>query len=253
MNYIKALRDWSDSWERTILESKEFGTNKTTWVAAVRTGEQFALTHKDIVQRIQHEIIDPMIEFNKQNYAKSVVHAKKVKEFEKDFEHIQKPWLKLLSKIKDAKAAYQERHEKLIQAERAQQIIKSNPGASPEEKTEVQQTVNAYMKECAHLRSKYEKTFEEMKQLRPQYEKDMKKVLDRMHDFERERLNKFKQLFTAFHSVINIQNNQHIIEMPTKFQNAIASHDPDKDIQWWNRHYGSATVTHWPQFEELTD
>ncbi|CAF4702905.1 unnamed protein product [Rotaria sp. Silwood1] len=252
-DYIAAIYNWSKIWQKEINESQEFGTNKKTWLAAIRAGAQAAYTHTDIVERIQNDVIDPMIAFKKQNYAKSIIHIRKIKEFEKEFENLQKPWLKLLSKINDAKESYHEKHRKLKKAEQAKKIIDSNIGATEEEKTETQTSVNVYTKESANLRSKYEQLINEMKDLRPHYENSMKRVLDRTHEFERERLNKFKQLFNAFYNAINIQNDPYIIEMSTAFQNAIAAHDIEADIQWWNKHYGSDTNTSWPEFEELSD
>ncbi|CAF4831297.1 unnamed protein product, partial [Rotaria sp. Silwood2] len=167
--------------------------------------------------------------------------------------NLQKPWLKLLSKINDAKESYHEKRRKLKKAKQAKKIIDSNIDATEEEKTEAQTSVNAYTKESANLRSKYEQLINEMKDLRPPYENSMKRVLDRTHEFERERLSKFKQLFNAFYNAINIQNDPYIIEMSTAFQNAIAAHDIEAGIQWWNKHYGSDTNTSWPEFEELCD
>ncbi|CAF3777846.1 unnamed protein product, partial [Rotaria sp. Silwood1] len=237
-DYIAAIYNWSKIWQKEINESQEFGTNKKTWLAAIQAGAQAAYTHTDIVERIQNDVIDPMIAFKKQNYAKSIIHIRKIKEFEKEFENLQKPWLKLLSKINDAKESYHEKRRKLKKAEQAKKIIDSNIGATEEEKTEAQTSVNVYTKESANLRSKYEQLINEMKDLRPHYENSMKRVLDRTHEFERERLNKFKQLFNAFYNAINIQNDPYIIEMSTAFQNAIAAHDIEADIQWWNKHYG---------------
>ncbi|CAF3398374.1 unnamed protein product [Rotaria sp. Silwood2] len=252
-DYIAAIHNWSKIWQREINDSQEFGTNKKTWLATIQAGEQAAYTHTDIVERIQHDIIDQMITFKKQNYAKSIIHIKKIKEFEKEFENLQKPWLKLLSRINDAKESYHEKRRKLKRAEQAKKIIDSNTGASEEEKTEAQMSVTAYARESTTLRIKYEQLINEMKDLRPNYENGMKRVLDRTHAFERERLNKFKQLFNAFYNAINIQNDHHFIEMSTAFQSAIAAHDIEADIQWWNKHYGSDTNTSWPEFEDLSD
>ncbi|CAF1458562.1 unnamed protein product, partial [Rotaria sordida] len=151
--YIMAIQNWSKMWQNEINESQEFGTNKKTWLAAIRAGEQAAYTHTDIVERIQHDVIDQMVAFKKQNYAKSIIHIRKIKEFEKDFENLQKPWLKLLSRINDAKESYHEKRRKLKRAEQAKKIIDSNTGASEEEKTEAQISVNAYARESATLRN----------------------------------------------------------------------------------------------------
>jgi hypothetical protein len=251
--YITAINNWSKTWQKQIADSKEFGTNKKTWLATVRAGEQAAQTHADIVERIQHDVIDQMVAFKQHNYERSIIHVKKIKEFEKEFESLQKPWLKLLSKINDAKEAYNEKRRKLTRAKQAKKIIESDTGASEEEKTAATLSVNTCAKETAILRSNYEQLIDEVKNMRPDYETGMKRILDRTHTFERERLSKFKELFNAFYNAINIQNDHHLIEMSTAFQTAIASHDTEADIQWWNEHYGSDTNTTWPEFEDLND
>ncbi|CAF5201219.1 unnamed protein product, partial [Rotaria magnacalcarata] len=148
-DYISAIHDWSQSCQKQIQDSKEFGTNKMAWLATIRTGEQAVRTHTDMAERIQHDAIDQMIAFKKHNYAKSIVHVKKIKEFEKEFENLQKPWLKLLSKVKDAKESYHEKHRKLDRAEKAKKIIESNTGAAEEEKKEAQLSVDVYTRESA--------------------------------------------------------------------------------------------------------
>ena len=252
-DYIAAIHDWSKTWQREIADSQEFGMNKKTWLSTIRAGEQAALTHSDIVERIQHDVVDPMVAFKKQNYAKSIIHIRKIREFEKEFESLQKPWLKMLSKINDAKEAYYQKRQKFKRVEQVQKIIDSDIGVSDEQKTEAHMSVSNYARESAMLRKKYEELIDEMKNLRSNYEAGMKRVLDRTHAFERERLNKFKQLFIAFHNAINIQNDPHLTEMSIAFQKAIASYNIESDIQWWNEHYGSDTNTAWPEFEDLSD
>lgn len=249
-NYISELDKWSSVSIKEISHSKEFGTNKKAWIDTIRATADMAKIHMDIVQRLQENVIDKMVNYKKENYGKSVLHVRKFKEFERDFEQTQKPWLKLLDKIQKAKKEYQDAQRQLKKAETAEKIIESDQGAEPDQKNKVKLSVSTYKKECEAVKSKYQQYIEEMKNSRPNYENSMKEVLDRTHDFERKRLKQYKTLFQALQQSILIDNDHHLKAMTESFTKAINSHDADKDIQWWNSHFGSDTNTAWPSFEE---
>ncbi len=250
-NYIAELEKWAATSIKDISQSKDYGTNKKAWMDSIRASKELANTHADIVQRLQENVIDKMVNYKKENYGKSILHIKKIKEFERDFEQAQKSWIKLLDKINRAKKDYQEAHRQLKKAETAEKIIDSDHGAEEEQKTKVKLSVSTYKKEFESTRSKYQQHIEEMKNSRPNYENSMKEVLDRTHAFERKRLAQFKSSFTTLHQALLIDKDSHLTDMTESFNKAIASHDIEKDIQWWNSHFGSDTNTAWPSFEEL--
>ncbi|UJR33593.1 hypothetical protein I4U23_021030 [Adineta vaga] len=252
-DYINNLEKWSAASIKEIGQSKEFGTNKKVWIESIRASKEIGDTHADIVKRIQENVIDKMVNYKKENYGKSILHVKKIKEFERDFEHAQKSWIKLLDKINRAKKDYQDAHRQLKKAETAEKIIESDRGAEDEQKTRVKLSVSTYKKESEALKSKYLQSIEEMKNSRPNYENSMKEILDRTHSFERKRLAQFKLLFTALHQALLIEKDPHMALMTENFNKSLTGHDIDKDIQWWNSHFGSDTNTAWPSFEDLKD
>jgi len=235
-DYIADLEKWAATSIKEISQSKEI-----------------AGTHTDIVQRLQENVIDKMVSYKKDNYGKSILHVKKIKEFERDFEQAQKSWVKLLEKINKAKKDYQDAHRQLKKAEIAEKIIESDRGAEDEQKTKVKLSVSTYKKECDAVRSKYKQYIEEMTNSRPNYENGMKEVLDRTHAFEKKRLTQFKTSFTALQQALLIDKDPHLAGMNEAFTKAINSQDIEKDIQWWNSHFGSDTNTAWPSFEELKE
>jgi hypothetical protein len=89
-NYISELEKWATSSIKDISQSKEFGTNKKSWCDAIRASKEIADIHVDLVKRLQENVIDKMINFKKENYGRSILHVKKIKEFEHDFEQAQK-------------------------------------------------------------------------------------------------------------------------------------------------------------------
>jgi hypothetical protein len=222
-------------------------------MASIRAGEQMATSHSDMVTRIQQDVIDKMVTYKKENYDKSHAHMKKSKEFERDFEQAQESWLKLLDKINDAKKSYQDMHRRLKRAQCAEEIVSYDTGATVEQITKVRKVVSSYTEESGELKNKYQLLIEEMENTRPYYENSMKEILDRTHDFERKRLNQFKVLFTTLHDAIYVRMVANLTEISAEFQRALEYHNIDRDIQWWNAHYGSDTNTSWPSFEELND
>ncbi len=252
-NYIADLEKWSATSIKEISQSKEFGTNKKAWIESIRASKEIANTHNEIVQRIQENVIDKMANFKKENYGKSILHVKKIKEFEHDFEQVQKSWVKLLDKINKAKKDYHDAHRQFKKAETAEHIIDSDRGAEEEQKQKLKLSVNTYKKQADALKSKYQQYMNDMTNSRPNYENAMKEVLDRTHTFERKRLAYFKLLFEALHQSLIIDKDPHLGAMTKSFEKAIGSHDIDKDIQWWNSHFGSDTNTAWPSFEEAKD
>jgi hypothetical protein len=252
-DYVADLEKWAATSIKEISQSKEFGTNKKSWIESIRASKEIADTHTDIVQRLQDNVINQMVTYKKENYGKSILHVKKIKEFERDFEQAQKSWVKLLDKINKAKKDYQDAHRQLKKAEIAEKIIESDRGAEDEQKTKVKLSVSTYKKECDALRSKYKQYIEDMTNTRPNYENGMKEVLDRTHTFEKKRLAQFKALFTALQQALLIDKDPHLASMNEAFTKAINSQDIEKDIQWWNSHFGSDTNTTWPSFEELKE
>ena len=250
-DYIASLEKWSASSIKEISQSKEFGNNKKAWIESIRASTEISKTHVDLNKRLQENVIDKMVAFKKENYGKSILHVKKFKEFERDFENVQKPWTKLLEKINKAKKCYHDSQQKLKQAEKAQKFIESDHGAEEEEKTKAKLSVSSYKKESESSKSKYQQYIEEMKNSRPNYENAMKDVLDRTHAFERKRLTQFKTLITALQLALAIDKDPHLAETAGLFAKSLASHDTEKDIQWWNEHYGSDTNTAWPSFEDV--
>jgi hypothetical protein len=161
--------------------------------------------------------------------------------------------VKLLEKINKAKKEYQDAHRLLKKAETAEQIIDSDRGADDDQKAKLKLSVSTYRKQEEALKSKYQQYINDMTTNRPNYENSMKEVLDRTHKFEQKRLDYFKISFKALHQALLIDKDPHLIAMDKAFKETIESQSAEKDIQWWNSHFGSDTNTAWPTFEELKD
>lgn len=251
--YVAQLEKWATSSIKEISQSKEFGTNKKSWLETIRASKEIGKTHEAMAQRIQETVVDKMVTYKKDNYGKSIVHVKRIKEFERDFEQAQKSWLKLLDRINKAKRDFQDAQRALKKAEAAEKIVESDQGAEEDQKNKAKLSVSTHKKECEALKSKCQQYMDEMRNARPNYESSMKEILDRTHAFERKRLEKFVELFGALHQSMIIDKDPNLKTMSDIFASAVSSHNISEDIKWWNAHYGSDTNTAWPTFEALKD
>ncbi len=249
-DYVAAIHKWSTAAEKKIQHLAEFGTNKRAWLDSIRASELIAKSHNDIAEGIQRNVVDTMMSYERENYSMSILRIKIVKEFEKEFENIQKPWLKLLDKLERAKKSYHEACRKLKKAEAAENSRKSDTSASKEQKNDVAGADSAYSKELMVLRCEYKKLFDEMENSRPAYENSMKEILNRMNHIERQRLGLFKVLLNAFHDAVNIERNLYLTKMSTDMKKAIESHDIEGDLQFWQHYYASDAHNSWPLFED---
>lgn len=250
-NFSESLHNWSTTSQKKICQSKEFGTTKVAWLESIRAVENLAIRNENINRDIHNNVIDKLASYKSSNYAKSLVHVKKLKEFEKDFKKTQKPWLELIDQINEAKEAFHRVGRKLHNAKRAQHVIESDLGYSAEDKEKAKDSVKRYENEEKEHRTKYLKLIDEMKEKKPTYEENMFKVLSRTDDFERQRYNHFKSIFKALQDATSITNDTCHTEMFDAFNKAINEHNIDKDIDYFNQHYGRNTKTKWPVFEDL--
>lgn len=239
--YASAVEKWAVTSEKHIVGSKEFGSNKKAWIESIRASKELAAVHSDIAQRIKETVVDKMTAYKKENYGKSIVHVKKIKEFEHDFEQAQKSWLKLKDRISKAKKELEDAEKQFRKAERAEKIIDSDRGIDEAEKKQIKLSVDSYRKQTEASKSKHDQLLVELENARPGYERAMVEVLERTHTFERKRLEQIKILLTAFHQALIIDKDPHLATMSELFTKAINLHDVERDIDWWNSHYGNGS------------
>ena len=252
-NCSQAIRHWSKTSQRQIIQSKESGTNRTAWINSIRAVEKLAERNEDIMTNIQKNVLDKMAAHKNSKYEKTFIHVKKIKEFEKEFKKIQKPWLELSSKLDEAKQSYEHANYKLRQAKRLQYILESDVGTSIESKQKVKYSIANYEAETNANKIKYKKLSRDINEKQSTYEGEMFNVLARMDDFERDRLNHFKATLIALQKATSIENDTRHVEMFNAFEKAINGHSTDSDIEFFNEHYGRETKTKWPVVEDFDE
>ncbi|CAF0771273.1 unnamed protein product [Didymodactylos carnosus] len=248
MAYVNSLKTWSKKWHGELVKSQEYGTNKKVWDQTVTTGEQMADVHSTMASNLSDSIIPKLRQWRKDNYEKSLIHYKKTKEFEKDFDSVQKSWTKLLDKIQESKQSYYQACKTLKQTE-----INERNATDDDQRRKLADKVDVAKREVSFARTKYEQTLKDMIDQRPHYEQQMAEVFQRTQQFEKKRLDFFKETYSEYGKSLDINNNPILRKMYDDYQQNLQTHDSQQDITWWDQNYGTQTNCRWPEFEEYRE
>lgn len=251
-SYVNALRSWSRKWHGELTKLSEYPSNKKVWDQIVSTGEQMADIHQTIASNLHDNIQPKLKQWRKDNYEKSIINYKKSKEFEKDFEHIQKPWNKLLASINDAKLNYHKLVKQLKQSEQEKMLITAEtPGEMQK------QIVDDYIQiklDLDSARTKYEHLLEDVassSECRQRYEANMIEIFQRTQAFENKRLEFFKEIFTEY--IKTLQQQALFNKMLDDYVRVLYTHKSQVDLDAWEKTYGPGSSSTYPIFEEFQD
>ncbi|CAM4871507.1 unnamed protein product [Rotaria socialis] len=234
LDYSNELRSWSRKWHGELVKSNEYGTNKQVWDQSVATGEQVAEVHSTLSSSLSDSLIPKLRQWRKDNYEKSLIHYKIVKEFEKDFIDAQKSWSKLLEKISENKSTYYAACKTTKLADEAERT------ASEEQRKKLADKAEVARREVGFAKTKYEQAINEAREQRPRYETSMKEVFDRTQTFERKRLEFFKETFDEFYKLVETmtQDNSILKKMIEDYKTSLSTHNIEQDLTWWDENYG---------------
>ncbi|CAM4756669.1 unnamed protein product [Rotaria magnacalcarata] len=234
LDYSNELRSWSRKWHGELVKSNEYGTNKQVWDQSVTTGEQVAEVHSTLSSSLSESLIPKLRQWRKDNYEKSLIHYKIVKEFEKDFIDAQKSWAKLLEKISENKSTYYAACKTTKLADEAERT------ASEEQRKKLADKAEVARREVGFAKTKYEQAINEAREQRPRYETSMKEVFDRTQTFERKRLEFFKETFDEFCRLVETmtQDNSILKKMIEDYTTSLSKHNIEQDLTWWDENYG---------------
>jgi len=250
--YVNALRAWSRKWHGELIKLTEYSSNKKVWDQIVSTGEQMADIHQTIASNLHDNIQPKLKQWKKDNYEKSIINYKKSKEFEKDFEHIQKPWLKLLESINETKQNYYKLTKLLKQCD--QQKL-SMPAETPAETQK--QIVDHYIQvklDVDAARTKYQHLLRDVApgaEPRQRYEANMIEIFQHTQAFEKKRSDFFKDIFTDY--IKTLQQQAVFNKMLDDYVRVLQTHNSQADLDVWYNNFGPGSQSHYPVFEEFQD
>jgi hypothetical protein len=250
--YVNALRSWSRKWHGELTKLSEYPSNKKVWDQIVSTGEQMADIHQTIASNLHDNIQPKLKQWRKDNYEKSIINYKKSKEFEKDFEHAQKPYLKLRESIYEAKQNYYKLAKLLKQCD---QQRASMPAETPAETQK--QIVDHYIQvklDVETAQAKYQQTLRDVQpgsEPRLRYEANMIEIFQHTQAFEKKRLDFFKEIFTEY--IKTLQQQAVFNKMLDDYVRVLETHNAQADLDAWYNNYGPGSKSYYPIFEEFQD
>jgi len=253
LSYVNALRNWSRKWHAELIKQPEYVTNKKVWDQTVTTGEQMADIHQTIISNLNDSIVPKLRQWRKDNYEKSLIHYKKSKEYEKEFEHVQKPWNKVLELVQESKRIYHDACKLLQNAKQIQRNMNLQVETEEQQKAVADKLVKATI-DVDNTKTRYEKMLKDLQEQRQRYEANMIECFNHTQVFEKKRLDFFKEVFQEYQRTLDSSNATK--KMYEDYQMVLKVHDVQNDLQWWNAQYGPiANVIHsyYPTFEEYQE
>ncbi|CAF0843873.1 unnamed protein product [Didymodactylos carnosus] len=249
LSYVNSLRNWSRKWHAELIKLPEYVTNKKVWDQTATTGEQMADIHQTITSNINDSIVPKLRQWRKNNYEKSLINYKKSKEYEKEFEHVQKPWIKLLGLVQENKRAYHDASKQLQHIKQVQRNINLQIDSEEQQKTIADKLIQTTI-DVDDTKTRYEKILKDVADQRQRYEENMIECFNHTQIFEKKRLDFFKEIFQEYLRTLDASNSTK--KMYDDYQTMLKVHDTQSDLQWWNMQYGpGADLAHpyYPTFE----
>ena len=250
--YVNALRSWSRKWHGEMTKLAEYPSNKRVWDQIICTGEQMADIHQTIASNLHDNIQPKLKQWRRDNYEKSFINYKKSKEFEKEFERIQKPWNKLLELINEAKQNYYKLNKSLKQSEQQKMNISAEtPGETQK------QIVDHYIAVKLDLdtaRTKYEYLLRDVTpgaEPRQRYEANMIEIFQHTQAFECKRVEFFREIFVEYTKTL--QQQAVFNKMLDDYIRVLQTQNTQADLEAWAINHGPGSPSHYPVFEEFQD
>ena len=252
-HFQKDLAKWKTDSEKKIHQTKEFGTNKDSFLSTIRAMETIGERPAALSKHVREEIVQPMKSYREHEFERGVFHSKKYKNFEKLFNKAQKPWVDLLGDINEKWAEISKAQSALDSAARAVRYCDGDVGAEEEKKESAKQSLAKREDKMKKLRNQYKTLLDKSKTERETYHKAMIAALEVTHTFERERLAKFLQSFQKMQELMTVKTFEKQTDVAEAFQKAISKHNIEADITYWNTNYGSASELPWGVIQELKE
>lgn len=250
--YVNALRSWSRKWHGELTKLSEYPSNKRIWDQIISTGEQMADMHQSIASNLHDNIQPKLKQWRRDNYEKSFINYKKSKEFEKEFERIQKPWNKLLESVNDAKQNYYKLNKSLKQCDQ-QKLKISNETPAETQKQIVDHYVQVKLEVDAAL-MKYQQLLRDVApgaEPRQRYEANMIEIFQHTQAFENKRMEFFHEIFNDY--IKTLQQQPVFNKMLDEYVSVLKTHNSQVDLEAWYQSQGPGSHSHYPVFEEFQE
>ena len=250
-DYSKSLKQWNSKYGDYLKsDDKEYERGKYIWLSMLQTGEEVALIHSNLSEKIQQTPVEIIKTWLKDKYQKSGTSFKQCKQFEADFERAQNSWKKTFDKMKQRKKEYygcvKKEREALQHTESMRGKVDKN-----DKKKKADDDYELAKIETERAKKGYEDEITKLELYVPTYQKEMKEVYKKTDDFEEARKKKFEEIFRECHNLLEEQvNSPQYKEIFENYMEAINEVNHSEDIKWWADKYGVGMTLVVPTFEE---
>eukprot|EP01137_Pigoraptor_chileana_P029954 Opistho-2@15902 len=250
--YSKALQAWAKKNDKYLEKSPEFGTLKDAWRAMLTEAESIAEIHFAVSQRVVSEVEANINNWKSEKFHKSILHFKEVRKAEEGFEKAQKAWAKLKGKMDKARKSYHAAARAVEQQAKKVSEAEKNPEIGHDEVKKISDKLNKMKNEMADERSKYEDSLQKLEEERPKYIHEMTQEFEKWQDFEKQRIEYFKDQFHDYHKIVNLHANPGFQAAFARLLGSFDNVDSNSDLANFSKLYGADMDMQWPAFEEYS-
>ncbi|KAK4472567.1 hypothetical protein MN116_003807 [Schistosoma mekongi] len=253
--YSSNLKKWSSRWLSFLDSGLEYGSGSFPWKGLCKEAEAISNIHQGVRNALIDEIQIGVKQWQKEHFHKSSLPphtVKETKQFEQDFEIAQKQWSKRLKKVHTTKKEYYQ----ACKTERSSQVqvqnAKSDPSGTAEQLKKIQEKLVKAEKDVQRTRNAYKMALTELDTESARYVEEMTRVFNRTQDFERERLNFFKETFNSLHNALNVCAKADYDSIYNELAESISQCDVESDLNWWSSNHGVDMPFVFPHYEEYS-
>ncbi|XP_028414568.1 protein kinase C and casein kinase substrate in neurons protein 1-like [Dendronephthya gigantea] len=248
--YSNKMRTWSKKWEENHKKSTEYGALKTAMFGIMVEGDQLADVHYELREKLLNEVHQSVSQWKKDNYHKSIMSYKEVKNVEEGFGKAQKPWNKKLDEVNKAKKTYHNSCRNVDNGKQ-QQLEAKAKDSNEEQLKKLEDKIEKCQQDVKDSKMKYEESLRDLNGYVPKYKDDMKYSFNKCQEHEELRKSFFESLLLSYHKAVT--REEHATRMSAMYQGMIATFKKTAtkdDLEWYADFVGVNSELKIPQYEE---
>ncbi len=121
---------------------------------------------------------------------------------------------------------------------------------SSEQREKVEDKLRKAQREQEAALNSYKQILIEMENYQPTHVEKMSRVFEKTQEFEKKRILFYKSVFLDCHGLLQTHHDPRFETIFLAYLNKVEKRQPQRDLEWWSRHFGCDTEPYWPRFEE---
>eukprot|EP00118_Oscarella_pearsei_P025420 m.308153 g.308153 ORF g.308153 m.308153 type:complete len:452 (+) comp43463_c0_seq1:212-1567(+) len=250
--YAGRLTKWKKKWEEVIEKGPEYGTMESALKAVMSEAEQLSDIHTNMKEQLISQVAPSVQQWKADHYHKHFFHFKEMKAAEEGFDKAQRPWAKRLAKVEKYKKLYHSHSKQAEQALRQANDAERDAAISPEQCKKLKDKAEKARNVQYNTKARYHEKLRDIDSYNPTYINDMEAEFQKCQDFERLRLEFFKNTVLMYKQILDLSVSSQFGGVYQQFQGAIGSTSSLEDLEWYSTIKGAKMPMNWPHFEEFS-